>query len=150
MSEVNIDIDKSDFDKKMTTIITELPLIPGAMLDEGSAILEEQMIAAIPRRTGRLAGSVQREIGTDQAIIKTTAGYGLFVDEDTRPHVIEPVFANLLRFEIDGVTVFARRVRHPGTTGQHFTVKAIQNSIGELTEMVKRVMSDLFKRGIAR
>lgn len=41
------------------------------------------------------------------------------VEYPTRPHVIEPHTARMLRFVIDGRVIFAKRVRHPGTKGRN-------------------------------
>jgi hypothetical protein len=47
--------------------------------------------------------------------------YHRHLDAGTRPHEIRPVRAKMLRFVAsDGVLVFARRVRHPGTKGDGF------------------------------
>jgi hypothetical protein len=41
-----------------------------------------------------------------------------WINEGTRPHIIVPRFASILRFVIDGKIIFALRVNHPGTQGQ--------------------------------
>jgi hypothetical protein len=41
-----------------------------------------------------------------------------WINEGTRPHIITPRFATILRFVVNGVTVFAKRVNHPGTKAQ--------------------------------
>ena len=38
-----------------------------------------------------------------------------FLEFGTRPHVILPRFASVLRFEIGGEVIFSARVYHPGT-----------------------------------
>lgn len=48
-----------------------------------------------------------------------TAPYALFVEEDTRPHVIRARRARALRFRVGGLVLFRRSVNHPGTRGQH-------------------------------
>lgn len=145
---VSIEIDASDYENKIAYIQSELPLLPGAMLDEGSAIIEEHMRANIPVKTGRLRDSISRQVGDTEALVGTTAGYGLFVDEDTQPHFIRPLNGMFLRFEIDGVIVFAREVSHPGTTGQHFTKKTLRSSVGDLRDTIKRILLDFIERGI--
>ena len=59
-------------------------------------------------------------IGTDDQI-------WTYQDEGTRPHVILPRRARVLRFEVGGDLVFAHRVNHPGTKARLFT-KQLQKS----------------------
>ena len=46
-----------------------------------------------------------------------------YIREGTRAHDIFPVRARALRFEVDGVVVFARHVRHPGTQANDFVLR---------------------------
>jgi hypothetical protein len=77
--------------------------------------------ARTPRRSGKVAASwtihyhkVQDatvwEISPDGKERQVT-----FLEFGTRPHVIEPKDKEALRFEVDGETIFATRVFHPGT-----------------------------------
>lgn len=52
--------------------------------------------------------------------IRNDTPYVRFVEYPTRPHVIEAVNAQALRFKIGNRTVFAKRVQHPGTPGFPF------------------------------
>lgn len=52
--------------------------------------------------------------------------YALWHHEGTRPHVIRPVRAKALRFEVDGNVVFARRVNHPGTKPNRYLINALR------------------------
>ncbi|MFJ3545480.1 hypothetical protein ACIPQH_25330 [Streptomyces rubiginosohelvolus] len=49
-----------------------------------------------------------------------------FVLDGTRPHVIRPRRASVLRFELGGRTVFAKRVSHPGTRANNFLLRALR------------------------
>ena len=142
---VSIELDTSDFDTKMIGIITDLPLIPDSFLDQGSALVEEIMRDTVPVKTGTLKASIQRQVLPDSAVIETTSGYGLFVDQDTQSHVIEPIFANFLKFEIDGITVFARRVHHPGTKGQNFVARTLQAVRDQLSELLSKIVGDVLE-----
>lgn len=56
-----------------------------------------------------------------------------WVEEDTRPHIIRPKRAGgWLRFRLrgSGRAVYARMVRHPGTTGQHMLRRALDAAEG--------------------
>lgn len=80
---------------------------------------------ATPKRSGKLArssifqitgGPVKQILEIRQgARTKEGAFYGWFVRERTRPHIIRPRRARMLRFEVGGRVVFARMVKHPGT-----------------------------------
>lgn len=140
----DITIDDSDYQLKIGLVNSVLPEIPGLIIEESSGILESHLVDEIPKKTGRLAGSVVREIIGNMARIFTTAGYGKFVDEDTRPHIIRPVNGPFLVFEIDGVTVFAKEVRHPGTKGQHFRARAIKAATQPILDSISRILGETF------
>lgn len=61
------------------------------------------------------SGPIERTITTDDAIF----GYQ---NDGTKPHTILPRQRRVLRFQAGGGTVFARRVRHPGTKAQGWTI----------------------------
>lgn len=148
MSEqaLEIQIDDSDWIQKSDIIVSELPNVKNQFLDEGSIVLQGHFIIEMPKRTGKMAATTSREVNENEAVISTTTGYGLFVDEDTQPHVIEPVHANVLAFEIDGTTVFAKRVNHPGTIGQHFRERTIEAAADDLIEVFRRIIGYLFDK----
>ncbi|GAS98799.1 Gp22 [Mycolicibacterium canariasense] len=80
----------------------------------------------VPVKTGNLGRTIGegdiRTVGprTVTGSVHATADYALYVHEGTRPHVIRPRNAAVLRFEVGGRTVFARLVRHPGTKARPF------------------------------
>lgn len=82
--------------------------------------LQKELRQDSPRKTGVLERSqtvdYKRTPNTITWTAKAEAPYALFVARGTRPHVILPRRARVLRFvtRTSGV-VFARRVNHPGT-----------------------------------
>jgi hypothetical protein len=48
-----------------------------------------------------------------------------FVLHGTKAHVIKPRNRKVLKFEINGRTVFAKQVNHPGTEANNFLLKAL-------------------------
>lgn len=50
--------------------------------------------------------------------------YADAVHEGSGPYTIRPKKGRALKFEIDGQTVFARSVRHPGTRGRPWIARA--------------------------
>ena len=51
--------------------------------------------------------------------------YWFYVEYDTKPHIIMPVHAKMLRWENASGVHFAKLVHHPGTKGQHFMRNAL-------------------------
>ncbi|MGW3565136.1 hypothetical protein ACWDSL_14795 [Streptomyces sp. NPDC000941] len=49
-----------------------------------------------------------------------------YVLNGTRPHIIRPRRSKVLRFDVDGRTVFAAYVRHPGTRPNNFLARALR------------------------
>lgn len=55
-----------------------------------------------------------------------TASYAVFHHSGTRPHIIRPKTAKVLRFQVGGATVFAQEVHHPGTKPNPFLLDAMK------------------------
>lgn len=62
--------------------------------------------------------------GTAGAVVSTSSPIMVFVENDTKAHIIRPVKAQALRFFVRGKAVFAKEVHHPGTRGKHVWAKA--------------------------
>lgn len=81
-------------------------------------------------RTGRgRAGIVSRMSVNGQGPVATIStspetGYMAALHEGTRPHVITPKKARVLRFQTGGKTIYAAVVHHPGTRARHFLLEA--------------------------
>lgn len=69
------------------------------------------------RRLWTLRPTVEISFNTD---------YAEFVNDGTRPHVIRPRQAQVLRFTVGGRVVFARVVHHPGTRPNPFLDRAVR------------------------
>jgi HK97 gp10 family phage protein len=78
-----------------------------------------------PWRTGKLAGSIIKEVADGEASINALASYAVYVEKGTAPHEIRPVNASVLAFEAGGSMVFTRLVRHPGTKPNPFMQRAV-------------------------
>lgn len=68
-------------------------------------------------RTGETRGSIRATYGVRTGKV-VAGGASLFLENGTRAHVIRG--NPLLRFVVNGETVFRRMVRHPGTRATHF------------------------------
>ena len=80
-------------------------------------------------RTGRLTASMSARTARTGgmgfvSIVEIKAPYALWVDEPTKPHVIEAKNATYLRFKVRGSWVMTKRVHHPGTRGAWFSLRA--------------------------
>src|SRR3972149_8774556 len=80
-----------------------------------------------PWKTGKLAGSIVKEIGYGEASIQALAPYAVYVEKGTAPHEIRPVNASVLAFEVGGRMVFTPLVRHPGTKPNPFMQLAVED-----------------------
>jgi hypothetical protein len=69
---------------------------------------------------------VEEGPGGLQGVITCDHPAVIFVLKGTRPHLIRPRRAKALRFEVDGTTVFAKLVRHPGTRANDFMARALR------------------------
>jgi len=76
--------------------------------------------AYFKNRTGKTAKSFSIErSGEWQGAIVSRSPVAAFMDRGTKPHPIVARRARALRFTIDGRTIFARSVRHPGTKARN-------------------------------
>jgi hypothetical protein len=81
-----------------------------------------------PWRSGRLAGSIVKEVGDGEAEIQALAPYAVFVEKGTAAHEIRPVNASVLAFEAAGKMIFTAIVRHPGTKPNPFMERAAEDT----------------------
>jgi HK97 gp10 family phage protein len=81
-----------------------------------------------PWKTGKLAGSIVKEVSGDEAEVQALAPYAVFVELGTAPHEIRPVNASVLAFEAAGKMVFTPIVRHPGTKPNPFMERAAEDT----------------------
>lgn len=94
----------------------------GVMLEKVYPVA--QQIVSTARASTRHQGVAQAyHAGVNAAGNKVTAyvinEHPIFriIEEPTRPHIIRPRNATILRFEIGSQVVWAREVHHPGTKG---------------------------------
>lgn len=83
-----------------------------------------------PVDTGRLRASIRLErrrtlLLRTQWTVGSDVYYAPFVNDGTRPHIIRPRRASVLRFQVGGQTVYARVVHHPGTKPNPFLDRAL-------------------------
>lgn len=127
---LRIDLDTSDYDVKMRFFRSKLPSFPPKAVKGATDIIEKNMVQVVPVKTGNLRNSIKKSNIGMTGKVETTAGYGLFVDEDTKPHKI--VGNPVLVFPWRGKIFIRRSVNHPGTKGQQFRRKTLDNSKQEI------------------
>ena len=102
---------------------------------EGDAAARQVVARAkvlVPVDTGRLRASIRVErrsfFGLRQRwTVGSDVEYAPMVNDGTKPHIIRPKRAQVLRFKVGGKTVFARVVHHPGTRARPFLDRALQD-----------------------
>jgi hypothetical protein len=71
------------------------------------------------------------------------SNHSVFVNDGTKPHVIEPKYGKALRFEAWGQEVFSANVHHPGTAPDpffdHGVVKTEQVLMDEAKALLERI-----------
>jgi hypothetical protein len=87
-----------------------------------------------PVDTGRLRASGRIEYSSffsfrPKATIVFDTDYSAFVNDGTRPHIIRPKNAKVLRFNVGGRVVYAKVVHHPGTRPRPFLDRALREVV---------------------
>lgn len=108
--------------------------------------IKETMGNEVPVKTGKLRSSIKTEVSGETAKIGPTVYYWPYVEYGTSPHVIVPIRASVLAFEIAGETIFSQRVFHPGTTANPF----IERTMQQYDTVKFKLFTDSWKRGIDR
>lgn len=97
----------------------------------------------VPVDTGRLRDSFSYTVRKGQVDVYTTEGDLLnWIDKGTPAHVIEPVTTNVLRFEINGREIFAKRVNHPGTKRNPIIDEINSNINNMILKVLEQSMSE--------
>lgn len=99
-----------------------------------------------PKVSGKGARSTHYRIGGDPrsqrlevlqpAMTEGGKYYLEFVREGTKPHDIKPVKAKALRFWIEGNTIFAQLVHHPGSLPNPYHKRVLARLHGNIQQIV--------------
>lgn len=105
-----------------------------AIRQRAPQVLNRAKILA-PVDTGRLRASGKiRYSGLFSFRAKATVffdvDYAKAVHDGTRPHVIRPRNAQVLRFVVGGRVVYAKVVHHPGTRARPYLDRALREIVG--------------------
>ena len=108
------------------------------LIQSANHILAE-MEARVPVDTGKLRGSLRIVVSTDRVEIgpnENIAPYAGYVEFGTKPHEIRPRRAGgVLVFKMNGTTVYAKKVHHPGTQPQPYVLPAFEAWVDSLGTM---------------
>lgn len=104
-----------------------------SMGDEVASIMREE----VPVASGRLRDAIRVKVEGDRVVIGPEGvDYAVYVEYGTEPHDIRPKNAKALKFEINGRTVFATVVHHPGTEPNPFAQRSAQRVLDRIVERV--------------
>lgn len=132
----------ADGDYTLRIYRQELANQAGAILTQQVARLERRIVNNASQRAPVDTGNLRRMIQADPIVqtgfkvtgsVTSRANYSAFVHNGTAPHIIRARNAKALRFTIDGRTVFARYVNHPGTRARPFLLNAALEEASRLT-----------------
>ena len=132
MTELNVSIVSiglSDLLEKSRSFTSEADqLIQEKMLESVNENIVSVARSLAPKRTGALQDSIGAEAGDDpmSVILYASRSYAGYLESGTVPHRIEPRDAKALAFQINGKTVFAKSVQHPGIPSHPFLRPAIE------------------------
>jgi phage gpG-like protein len=98
-----------------------------------SIIVERRAKQLCPRRTGRLARSITRQLEKHKAIIGSNVDYAPVVELGSKPHLIQPNKAGALWWA--GAKHPVKVVRHPGTRPQPYLRPALEDSVKEIEKV---------------
>ena len=125
---------------------------------ETAKIVCDDVKELAPKNTGEYAESIKvgettvkrnkisTEIYTDMQVVSKRDGdkynLGFLLETGTSPHLIVPVDAKVLHFQIDGKDIFTKMVYHPGMVAQpHFSTGLYMNRLvykQKLNEAIRR------------
>lgn len=146
MAEVNIKVDMREFRAWSEKLEKGNQTLLRRLMDESGSTIQELIRQNAPVRTGALRDSITIErVSTDTVLVGPTVPYAPFVEFGVVAHEIVPVKAQALRFQIDGETVFAKRVLHPGFEGRHFIKQSSEEAIPRLRDLAFELCKELFE-----
>jgi HK97 gp10 family phage protein len=131
---ITIEIQQRGLDIQLLSDQVDSKLLP-LLVKNAAEYAYALMSAKAPVRTGRMLGSIRKDVRGLEATIGPTVPYAIYVEYGTAPHEIQPVNASVLRFEVGGRIIFTHLVHHPGTRAQPFireTAEATRQKIPEL------------------
>lgn len=112
------------------------------LLDNYAQEVQAQAQAKVPRDTGKLSNSITVQRPSQLVrIIGPTVPYGVYVEFGTgsrgefpgKPYEIKPKNKPYLIFQLNGKTVYAKKVTHPGIKAQPYMRPAVLAALEPFT-----------------
>jgi hypothetical protein len=129
VSDINLRLDEGALDRLLNQPSGE---VGGHMRKIGLLIYAGAMAQA-----GSKTGDVRRRMywthgrrGRYQYVeVGSRSRHALMHHEGTKPHLIMPDSGRILRFNVGGRVVYARKVLHPGTRGNPFLTRPMRRAV---------------------
>ncbi|MGB9672381.1 MAG: HK97 gp10 family phage protein [Candidatus Norongarragalinales archaeon] len=137
---VAVSIDQKQVEEILEKCELFYPWFSGKFLRKSGERLAELMRERAPVRTGRLRQSITVRLETGKVTVGPTVSYAPYVEYGTKPHIIRPVHAKALAFEVGGTLVFAKLVHHPGFAGRFFARGAYEQFLSEASDYARELM----------
>lgn len=138
---------------RIVGIEERFPAAPAKMVREASQVLEGALRSEAPKRTGRLAAEVDRQLEAAPFFARATftdrAPYTPFVIEGTRPHRIFPLAKQALWWKGALHPVWGDRatrrggVSHPGTHANPFNVRGFRAALPVMKRLVREIAREI-------
>jgi HK97 gp10 family phage protein len=137
---ITIEVQQRGLDIKIFADRLQSESLPG-LIEAAVEYAYADMMSRAPVRTGRLLGSIEKQVEGLSGSVGPTVPYAVYVEYGTLPHEIHPMFANVLRFDVGGKIVFTTVVHHPGTRPQPF----IEQTAEDMKEKIPELWQQLFE-----
>ena len=140
MSDDMVEIDVSELEE----LAKKVPKAMGIAVNYSGADLEGNLQENSPVNHGALQGSWDRRtIGRYSQLIFSSKEYALVVSEGSDPYEIYPDESQALKFQVNGNTVFAKKVEHPGIEGTGYIPESIDQTRDRVDEFVDMALKEV-------
>lgn len=135
---MEIDITRNDLEKL-------IPKVKRALQEAHNLTALEvwgNLMEFSPQDHGRLAGSWKlTKKGALESVIGTSVKYAKVQNDGSDPYMIYPRKRKALRFQVDGQTVFAKSVLHPGIQGTHYIEGSIAAAESRVPDFIRMALN---------
>ena len=107
---------------------------------ESTVAIQSDAVSLAPEDTGNLKNSIDFNITNDSLTGEVFAGaeYAPDVEFGTAPHKISAKPGGTLAFKMNGKTVFAKSVNHPGTKAQPFLFPSWEAEVPKFEQALQK------------
>ena len=117
-----------------------------ATKDAGKEILRTEVKEA-PHKTGALQRSIKWNYRPIVTEVYPTVDYAIPVHDGSKPHLIRPSRAKVLRFKTkSGKIVYTKLVNHPGNKPNKFVERTANRVEPKINDLFKKALNNIMKR----